>query len=228
MVSRRGLPNGRIRTLRPLLISSAFCALLAACTAPGAGGGRQQAVPNLSPDSRGVITYATYQVAVARDGDTLDTIASRVGTTSAELAMLGYRHSACGWHLLLAMELIRSVPRSGSECLSPPPRSPCNTQPVTSRCRRRSPSAVQSFVFSTSFGRPAMHWQSPLPWRIDLAATWPWLSNRCDPVRGEYRRAVASVVPATYEFSARHCCAWRAANRKDSNRSVTRRAQCPG
>ncbi|MCB1352075.1 MAG: LysM peptidoglycan-binding domain-containing M23 family metallopeptidase [Rhodobacteraceae bacterium] len=88
MVSRRGLPNGRIRTLRPLLISSAFCALLAACTAPGAGGGRQQAVPNLSPDSRGVITYATYQVAVARDGDTLDTIASRVGTTSAELARL--------------------------------------------------------------------------------------------------------------------------------------------
>ena len=29
-----------------------------------------QALPNLAPDSRGVITYATYQVAVARDGDT--------------------------------------------------------------------------------------------------------------------------------------------------------------
>jgi murein DD-endopeptidase MepM/ murein hydrolase activator NlpD len=45
-----------------------------------------QAVPNLAPDSRGVITYATYQVAVAREGDTMATVASRVGTTPAELA----------------------------------------------------------------------------------------------------------------------------------------------
>ena len=32
---------------------------------------RAPTVANLAPDSRGVITYATYQVAVARDGDTL-------------------------------------------------------------------------------------------------------------------------------------------------------------
>ena len=43
-------------------------------------------VGNLQPDSRGVITYATYQVAVARDGDTLATVASRVGTSTDELA----------------------------------------------------------------------------------------------------------------------------------------------
>ena len=43
-------------------------------------------MPNPQPDSRGVITYATYQVAVAQDGDTLATVASRVGTTTAELA----------------------------------------------------------------------------------------------------------------------------------------------
>jgi lipoprotein NlpD len=43
-------------------------------------------VPNLAPDSRGVIAYATYQVAVAREGDTLATVASRVGTTPAEIA----------------------------------------------------------------------------------------------------------------------------------------------
>ena len=47
----------------------------------GAGGRRTS-----QPDSRGVITYATYQVAVARDGDTLATVASRVGTTTDELA----------------------------------------------------------------------------------------------------------------------------------------------
>ncbi len=43
-------------------------------------------VPNAAPDSRGVITYATYQVAVARDGDTLETVAARVGTTAQALA----------------------------------------------------------------------------------------------------------------------------------------------
>lgn len=43
-------------------------------------------VQNLPQDSRGVITYATYQVAVARDGDTLATVASRVGTTPEALA----------------------------------------------------------------------------------------------------------------------------------------------
>lgn len=43
-------------------------------------------VDNLPPDSRGVITYASYQVAVARDGDTLATVASRVGTTPEALA----------------------------------------------------------------------------------------------------------------------------------------------
>ena len=41
---------------------------------------------NLQPDSRGVITYATYQVAVAQDGDTLASVASRVGTSTSELA----------------------------------------------------------------------------------------------------------------------------------------------
>jgi murein DD-endopeptidase MepM/ murein hydrolase activator NlpD len=45
-----------------------------------------QALPNLSPDSRGVITYATYQVAVAQSGDTIDSMASRVGTTPQALA----------------------------------------------------------------------------------------------------------------------------------------------
>lgn len=45
-----------------------------------------QTVPNAQPDSRGVITYANYQVAVAGNGDTMQSIASRVGTTPEELA----------------------------------------------------------------------------------------------------------------------------------------------
>lgn len=44
------------------------------------------AVDNLAPDSRGVITYATYQVAVAREGDTIESVAARLGTSAAALA----------------------------------------------------------------------------------------------------------------------------------------------
>lgn len=55
-------------------------------TAPVAAPAPQPTVPNLAPDSRGVITYATYQVAVARQGDTMATVAARVGTTTAALA----------------------------------------------------------------------------------------------------------------------------------------------
>ncbi|MEC7762876.1 MAG: peptidoglycan DD-metalloendopeptidase family protein [Pseudomonadota bacterium] len=39
-----------------------------------------------TPDARGVISYPTYQVAVARPGDTLTVLASRVGLPEAEIA----------------------------------------------------------------------------------------------------------------------------------------------
>ena len=45
-----------------------------------------EAAPNLPADSRGVISYATYQVVVAQDGDTMDMVASRVGTSTDALA----------------------------------------------------------------------------------------------------------------------------------------------
>ena len=38
------------------------------------------------PDSRGIISYPSYQVAVARRGDTLSTLASRIGADVGELA----------------------------------------------------------------------------------------------------------------------------------------------
>jgi len=43
-------------------------------------------VPNEQKDSRGVITYATYQVVVARDGDTMETVANRLGISAETLA----------------------------------------------------------------------------------------------------------------------------------------------
>jgi len=44
-------------------------------------------LPPPAPDARGVITYASTQVIVAQRGDTLDTIAGRVGLTGQEIAV---------------------------------------------------------------------------------------------------------------------------------------------
>ncbi len=38
------------------------------------------------PDARGIITYSNYQVAIARFGDTLDTLATRIGVDAESLA----------------------------------------------------------------------------------------------------------------------------------------------
>ena len=38
------------------------------------------------PDARGIISYPGYQVAVARQGDTVESVAARVGLSAAELA----------------------------------------------------------------------------------------------------------------------------------------------
>ncbi len=45
-----------------------------------------RAAPRPQPDDRGVITFPTYQVAVARNGDTVTTVAARLGVDAARLA----------------------------------------------------------------------------------------------------------------------------------------------
>lgn len=93
--------------LRALGLTTALVAL-AACTpggGTGGGGGRafdwdlrggngldtsdaalQATAARPAPDARGVISYPGYQVAVARRGDTVSTVAARVGLSPAELA----------------------------------------------------------------------------------------------------------------------------------------------
>lgn len=58
----------------------------------GFGGGMStsqaaaSAAPRPQPDQRGVISYPGYQVAIARQGDTVATIASRLGLNAAQVA----------------------------------------------------------------------------------------------------------------------------------------------
>jgi murein DD-endopeptidase MepM/ murein hydrolase activator NlpD len=47
---------------------------------------RNATLPRPATDDRGVISYPNYQVVVARRGDTVDTVASRIGMSAGELA----------------------------------------------------------------------------------------------------------------------------------------------
>ncbi len=86
--------------MRPILTLCASLSLLAACDTTGldldmrdvgrgfdttaAVQGRTAARPQ--PDSRGVISYPNYQVAIAQRGDTVTTVAERLGLSPAEMA----------------------------------------------------------------------------------------------------------------------------------------------
>lgn len=87
----------RFQTRSAVLIGA--CIALAACNEPldydlrGNVGGfsTANAVQGVSatrpePDSRGIISYPTYQVAVTRKGDTVSTVATRIGTDAGRLA----------------------------------------------------------------------------------------------------------------------------------------------
>ena len=121
--------QGRLRTHHlPSALLIGLAAALAGCApgddASGTMSPPSAAVANLQPDSRGVISYATYQVAVARDGDTVQTVATRVGTTPAALAQRNalptdYRMRA-GEVLLLPDGVPRADPLGGDGVTTQP------------------------------------------------------------------------------------------------------------
>jgi murein DD-endopeptidase MepM/ murein hydrolase activator NlpD len=102
---------------------------LAGCSQGGGAAGG----PNQAQDSRGVITYATYQVAVVRNGDTMQTVAARVGTSPEALAQrnaLPMDYSLRAGEVLLLPD---DVPRNetfdtGAVETTPLPWSPEGTQ----------------------------------------------------------------------------------------------------
>ena len=72
-------------------------------TAPAAAA----AAPRPAPDSRGVISYPAYQVAIARQGETVASIAARLGFDPAELA----RYNAIAPDAVLTPGAVVALPR---------------------------------------------------------------------------------------------------------------------
>lgn len=89
----------RQRVLRIALTVSTL-AILSACgqnfnydlrgigsgASPFDGAEQAPTAPRPEPDSRGVISYPTYQVAVAENGDTIESVATRLGVDASTLA----------------------------------------------------------------------------------------------------------------------------------------------
>ncbi|WP_233488153.1 M23 family metallopeptidase [Nereida ignava] len=75
------------------------------------------------PDNRGIISYPNYQVAVARDGDTLQAVADRIGVNANELARFnGIRPSdplRSGEVVALSNRVAEPSPATGASATGP-------------------------------------------------------------------------------------------------------------
>ncbi len=83
--------------------------------------------PRPQPDARGVITYPNYQIAVARRGDTVESVAARIGIPPRELA--SYNAVAPG--TVLRDGEVLALPRRVVGGLTPSPVTPGGRIDVT-------------------------------------------------------------------------------------------------
>ncbi len=111
-------------------------------TAPAAS---QATADRPKPDDRGVISYPNYQVAVARRGDTVGTVATRVGLPAAELA----RYNGIDPNATLregeVIALPRRVPASGGVDIAALAGSAIDSAP--------EPGAVQTTALPSASGQ---------------------------------------------------------------------------
>lgn len=179
----------------------AFVAALAACSGPldldlrGKIGGsvdtsaaaQTATASRPRPDDRGVISYPTYQVAVARRGDTLASVADRVGLPATELAK--YNGIKVGDPLRRG-EII-ALPRRVSE------PSPETGAVVT------GPIRPASEVDVTTLAGAAIDRAAPTP------ATAKTAQTGIEPVRHKVQRGeTAFTIARLYNVSPRSLAEW--------------------
>ena len=185
-------------------------ALLAACSEPldldmrgllnggfnTADAARAATAPRPDPDDRGVISYPSYQVAVARRGDTLGSLARRVGLPADELARFNGIQTGDS---LRAGEII-ALPRRVAE--PSPATGAIGTGPI------RPPSEVDI----TTLASDAIERSAPTP----AQRTEPQTGE--EPVRHQVKRGeTAFTIARLYNVSVRSLADW---NSLDSDFSL--------
>lgn len=155
-----------------------------------------------APDARGVISYPTYQMAVARRGDTVASVAARVGVDAAELA----RYNATTPDASLRKGAVLALPQ---RVAAKPAQSPAGSAVI-------SPPA--GGVDITSIAGTAIDNASPTPVTSAAlpAATVPPPAQ--EPIRHKIERGeTAYTIARLYGVSVRSLAEW---NGLDQNYSI--------
>ncbi|MFD2814799.1 LysM peptidoglycan-binding domain-containing protein [Paracoccus aerius] len=186
------------RTTKRLASMGAAALLLASCGAtgfdpdlrgwmPGAlstADAAARAAPRPQPDSRGVITFPNYQVAVARSGDTVGSVAARLGIDAARLAQHNALPAnaplAAGQTLVLSQRVAVGTGLPGSATSPVPWSIPSRDRPVARRPRplppprHRPPPRRQVQPTRRSMSWPRERRPGRLPANMtSLFRTWP-------------------------------------------------------
>ncbi len=139
-----------------------------------------------APDARGVISYPTYQVAVGQRGDTVGSIAQRIGVDAASLASFN--------------GLQPNTPINQGEVLALPSRVGAGGGPVVGT----DPGAAATGVDVTSIATTALD-------RVGPSATTPppVAAAGPEPTRHQVKRGeTAFSIARTYNVSARALAEW--------------------
>ncbi|WP_299687085.1 peptidoglycan DD-metalloendopeptidase family protein [uncultured Tateyamaria sp.] len=189
----------------PLILSACGLTLLAACDEPldfdlrGLGGGftTSQAAQNATEDrpradSRGVISYPNYQVAVAERGDTLTDVATRVGLPADELG----RFNGIEPDVPLRQGEIIALPRRVAE--PSPATGAVGTGPI-------QPSPVDV----TTLAGNAIDNAAPTPVTPAPATTRPLPQTGQEPIRHRVERGeTAFTIARLYNVPAKSLAEW--------------------
>ena len=207
----------KARSVRPLVRAGAGVLALLVLAACGSGGDRGNLDWDLrnndsatsgaveratdrkpTPDSNGVISYPGYQVIVARHGDTLASLAARVGLTGAQLA---------GFNALKTDDTLRA-----GEVLALPVRVAGVAQPVANAALSSGGLDVASIAASAldrvdTQTLPAAPAQGTAP--VAQAAPFSTQTSGPVPVRYQVQRGeTAFTISRSFGISARALADW--------------------
>ncbi|MCU9847091.1 LysM peptidoglycan-binding domain-containing M23 family metallopeptidase [Defluviimonas sp. WL0024] len=145
-----------------------------------------------TPDARGIISYPNYQVAVARRGDTVDSVAARVGLPAAELASYNALQPGMPLREGEIVALPRRVAGAAPAVAAPVYGAPATGAPATASGGRIDVTTIASGALdrasATSAPQPAA--AAPAPAAAPVTATEP-VRHRVQ--RGETAYSVARL-----------------------------------
>jgi len=203
--------------LRRILLTGTALSLLAACDGPldfdmrgnfgntldTAEAARQPVANRPAPDARGVISYPNYQVAVARRGDSVTDVASRIGINAEELARFNGMRPADMLRpdevLALPRRVAEPSPATGGVGTIQPPGTDI-TALANSAIDRSDAAAVSTTTLPPLTG-------SATPAATPAAAPRPQVG--IEPTRHQVQRGeTAFTISRLYNVSVRSLAEW--------------------